>query len=46
MTCLLLIENDPAFKSRIEEAYAEYANSGGIIGHKLIKSLERKNEKE
>ena len=41
-----LIENDPAFKSRIEEAYAEYATSGGIIGHELIKRLERKREKE
>jgi len=41
-----LIENDPAFKSRIEEAYAEYATSGRIIGHELIKRLERKREKE
>ena len=41
-----LIENDPAFKSRIEEAYAEYATSGRIIGHELTKRLERKREKE
>jgi len=41
-----LIENDPAFKSRIEEAYTEYATSGRIIGHELIKRLERKREKE
>jgi len=41
-----LIENDPAIKSRIEEAYVEYATSGRIIGHELIKRLERKREKE
>ena len=36
-----LIENDPAFKNRIEEAYAEYATGGGITADALIKKLEK-----
>lgn len=34
-----LIENDPAFKTRIEEAYAEYRASGGSAADILIKRL-------
>jgi hypothetical protein len=34
-----LIENDPAFKSRIEEAYAEYKAGGGITASALVKKL-------
>jgi hypothetical protein len=34
-----LIENDPAFKSRIEEAYVEYNASGGITADALVKKL-------
>ena len=35
-----LIENDPAFKQRIEEAYAEYQAHGGIAADDMIKRLE------
>jgi len=35
-----LIENDPAFKTRIEEAYAEYAAHGGITVDAMIRKLE------
>ena len=37
-----LLENDPAFKTRIEEAYAEYTASGGITADAMIKRLERR----
>lgn len=37
-----VIENDPAFKSRIEEAAAEYAVSGGISVDAMIKKLEKR----
>ena len=36
-----LIENDPAFKTRIEEAYAKYRTSGGITADALINKLEK-----
>lgn len=36
-----LIENDPAFKTRIEEAHAEYEAQGGITVDKMIRKLER-----
>ncbi len=39
-----LIENDPAFKARIEEAFSEYAANGGITADALIKGLEKKSE--
>ncbi len=37
-----LIENDPAFKTRIEEAYTEYLAHGGTTADALIKRLERR----
>jgi len=37
-----LIENDPDFKARIEEAYAEYRVLGGISAEALIKKLEKR----
>ena len=37
-----LIENAPAFKTRVEEAAAEYAAHGGIAADDLIKKLERR----
>jgi len=37
-----LIENDPAFKSRIEEAFVEYSAHGGISANDIIKRLERR----
>ncbi|MEI8173630.1 MAG: hypothetical protein WCH07_09135 [Deltaproteobacteria bacterium] len=37
-----LIENDPAFQSRIAEAFAEYEGRGGISADDLIKKLEKR----
>jgi prevent-host-death family protein len=37
-----LIENDPAFKTRIEEAFAEYEAQGGTKAGDLIKRLEKR----
>lgn len=37
-----LIENDPAFRMRVEEAAAEYAAQGGISADDLIKKLGKK----
>ncbi len=37
-----LVENDPAFKARIEKAYAEYEAAGGIAADTLIRKLERR----
>jgi hypothetical protein len=36
-----LIENDPAFKGRIAEAYAEYQTAGGITADDMIKRLKK-----
>lgn len=35
-----LIENDPSFRLRVEEAAAEYSAHGGITADDLIKKLE------
>ena len=37
-----LLENDPAFKVRIEESYTEYVAQGGVTIDTLIKSLEKR----
>ncbi|MBI3393181.1 MAG: hypothetical protein HY039_08330 [Nitrospirae bacterium] len=37
-----LVENDPAFRLRVEEAAVEYAAHGGITADNLIKKLERR----
>ncbi|MDD5169137.1 MAG: hypothetical protein PHN75_09990 [Syntrophales bacterium] len=37
-----LIENDPAFVGRIEEAFAQYSATGGITADALLKGLEEK----
>lgn len=37
-----LIENDPAFRMRVEEAAAEYTAQRGITADDLIKKLEKK----
>jgi hypothetical protein len=37
-----LIENDPAFRNRIEEAFVEYSANGGITADALIKKLEKR----
>jgi antitoxin (DNA-binding transcriptional repressor) of toxin-antitoxin stability system len=41
-----LIENDPAFKNRIEEAFIEYSTHGGISADAMIKRLERHRERK
>ncbi|MBI5682087.1 MAG: hypothetical protein HZC45_02800 [Deltaproteobacteria bacterium] len=38
-----LIENDPAFRARIEESAAEYSAHGGITADALIKKLEKRS---
>ncbi len=37
-----VIENDPAFQSRVAEAFAEYAAQGGTSADALIKKLEKR----
>jgi prevent-host-death family protein len=41
-----LIENDPKFKMRIEESFAEYTYKGGIEADALIKRLEKRSAKK
>lgn len=41
-----LMENDPAFRTRIEEAYAEYLSGGGIQAASLISKLEKRRGKK
>lgn len=36
-----LIENDPGFRSKIEEAYAEYLKLGGLAADDLLRNLEK-----
>jgi len=37
-----LVENDPVFISRIEEAYVSYEGRGGITADALINKLEKR----
>ncbi len=37
-----LIENDPAFQSRIAEAAVEYSDRGGISADDLLRKLKKK----
>jgi len=41
-----LIENDPAFKTRIEEAYADYETQTGITADDMIAKLERRSREK
>ena len=41
-----LIENDPAFKTRIEEAYADYETHGGITADAMIAELKSRSREE
>jgi antitoxin (DNA-binding transcriptional repressor) of toxin-antitoxin stability system len=41
-----LIENDPEFRSRIEEAYAEYLSPGGIEAGELLRKLEKRHARK
>lgn len=38
-----LIENDPEFRSKIEEAYSEYLRLGGIGAGELLRKLENRH---
>ena len=37
-----VIENDPAFRARVEEAFVEYQAQGGISADAMIKKLEKR----
>ena len=37
-----LIEHDPSFKARIEEAFAEYTTGGGVTAAALTRKLEKR----
>jgi antitoxin (DNA-binding transcriptional repressor) of toxin-antitoxin stability system len=41
-----LIENDPGFRSRIEEAYAEYLKLGGLAADELLRKLEKRHARK
>jgi prevent-host-death family protein len=41
-----LVENDPAFRGRIEEAMADYLSQGGIPVDALIANLEKRSGNE
>lgn len=41
-----LVENDPGFRSKIEDAYAEYLNLGGIEAGDLLKKLEKRRARK
>ena len=41
-----LIENDPEFRSKIEEAYAEYLSLGGIEAGELVRKLEKRHARK
>ncbi len=38
-----LMENDPAFQARIEEAYAEYLKLGGVGAGELLRRIEKRH---
>lgn len=41
-----LVENDPEFGAKIEEAYAGYLSVGGIEAGELVKKLERRRARK
>ncbi len=41
-----LVENDPQFRSRIEEAYTEYLTAGGIEAGVLVRKLEKRHARK
>jgi len=38
-----LMENDPGFQARIEEAYAEYSKLGGVGADELLRRIEKRH---
>ncbi len=41
-----LMENDPGFQGRIEEAYGEYVTVGGVGAEELLVRLERRHARK
>lgn len=41
-----LIENDPEFRTKVEEAYAECLRLGGIEAGELVKKLEKRHARK
>ncbi len=41
-----LIENDPEFRSKIEEAYGEYLRLGATEAGKLVRKLEKRHARK
>jgi prevent-host-death family protein len=41
-----LVEHDPEFRSKIEEAYAEYLSVGGIEASELARKLEKRRARK
>lgn len=41
-----LIENDPEFRTKVEEAYAEHLRLGGIEAGELVKKLEKRHARK
>ena len=41
-----LMENDPSFRTKIEEAYAEYLSLGGIEAGELVRKLEKRHARK
>jgi antitoxin (DNA-binding transcriptional repressor) of toxin-antitoxin stability system len=41
-----LIENDPEFRSKIEDAYAEYLRLGGTEAGELVRKLEKRHARK
>jgi prevent-host-death family protein len=41
-----LAENDPEFRARIEEAYAEYISLDGVEAGDLVKKLEKRHARK
>lgn len=41
-----LIENDPEFRSKIEDAYVEYLRLGGTEAAELVRKLEKRHARK
>lgn len=41
-----LIENDPEFRSKIEDAYVEYLRLGGTEAGELVRKLEKRHARK
>jgi antitoxin (DNA-binding transcriptional repressor) of toxin-antitoxin stability system len=41
-----LVENDPEFRTKIEDAFAEYLSVGGIEASELVRNLEKRRARK